>query len=252
MARSVAGTLVRIVLVVFGVLALLVAYLFSQMPASGPPRVEAASNVVGVLAGGGYAWVIKTEQGAVLVDVGMEEGYAALAAELKAQDIPPESIRDVLITHGHADHWGAASHFPQATFHVGRGDAALIRGEHKPRAFMPRLFGSMVGKLAPPAKLTELQGGETLTLAGESFQVIPVPGHTPGSVMFLYKDLLFTGDSLMKKGDGVGIISGLFSDDKAQNRESLRKLLTVPFTRIADGHSGVTGDARQKLARFLE
>lgn len=251
MARSVAGTLVRIALIVFGVLTLGVAFLFSQMPAGGPPRVEAAPNVVGIITGGAYAWVIKTDQGAVLVDVGMEDA-AALKAELKAQGIAPESIQDVLITHGHPDHWGAASQFPQATFHVGPGEAAMIRGQRKPAAPMPRLFGSMVGPLPPPAKLVELQGHETLTLAGETFQVLPAPGHTPGSVMFLYKDLLFTGDSLLKKGDGVATISGLFSDDKARNRESLKKLLTVPFTRIADGHSGVTEDARQKLARFLE
>ena len=251
MARSVAGTIVRIALIVFGVLVLGVAYVFSQMPSGGPPRVEAAPNVVGVVTGGAYAWVIKTAQGAVLVDVGMEDA-AALKAELKAQGIDPASIRDVLVTHGHADHWGAAAQFPQATFHVGPGDVALIRGERKPRAFMPKLFGSMVGALPPPAKLVELKGDETLTLEGETFQVLHVPGHTPGSVMFLYKDLLFTGDSLLKKGDGVAIISGLFSDDQARNRESLKKLQSVPFTRIADGHSGVTEDARQKLARFRQ
>ena len=69
--------------------------------------------------------------------------------------------------------------------------------------------------------------------------------------MYLYKDVLFTGDSLMRKGDGVTIAPSLFSEDSAENRRSLKRLERLSFDRIADGHAGVTLNARVKLARFL-
>ena len=69
--------------------------------------------------------------------------------------------------------------------------------------------------------------------------------------MYLYKDVLFTGDSLMRKNEGVTIAPSLFSEDSVQNRASLRRLELVAFDKIADGHAGVTFGARVKLARFL-
>ena len=67
----------------------------------------------------------------------------------------------------------------------------------------------------------------------------------------LYTDLLFTGDSLMRKKDGVAIVPSLFSEDAARNRASLRSLDRVAFETIADGHAGAAPGAKHKLARFL-
>jgi glyoxylase-like metal-dependent hydrolase (beta-lactamase superfamily II) len=252
MARSRRRLAVRLALLLLVLLVGAVAFVATQLPSSGPSRVEAGPGVVGVSAGGAYAWVVRTPRGAVLVDVGMDEGVEPLLAELRAMGVPPERVEHVLLTHGHADHWGAHARFPHATFHVGPGEAALLRGERRPRALMPRLFTALAAPPAPPARLEELRGGETLTLDGEAFEVHHVPGHTPGSVMFLHRDVLFTGDSLLRDGeDAVGVLSGFISDDPAQNRASLRPLLSRPFTQAADGHSGLTTDARRKLARLL-
>ena len=66
--------------------------------------------------------------------------------------------------------------------------------------------------------------------------------------MYLYRDTLFTGDSLFRDGeDKVRILSGLVSEAPDQNRESLKVLLPIDFARTADGHSGVTLDAKKKL-----
>ena len=105
----------------------------------------------------------------------------------------------------------------------------------------------------PPAPLaiTAVRGDEQLEFDGASFKVIATPGHSPGSVMYLYKDVLFTGDSLMRKNDGVAIVPALFSEDAGRNRDSLRALEPLTFDKIADGHAGVAFGAKQKLARLL-
>jgi glyoxylase-like metal-dependent hydrolase (beta-lactamase superfamily II) len=63
--------------------------------------------------------------------------------------------------------------------------------------------------------------------------------------------VLFTGDSLMRKKDGVTIVPSFFSEDAGRNRASLRALESLTFDTIADGHAGVASGAREKLARFL-
>ena len=96
-----------------------------------------------------------------------------------------------------------------------------------------------------------LKGGEDLVFDGARFHVIATPGHSPGSVMYLYQDVLFTGDSLMRKGDGVTMVPVALFRERRQNRASLRSLQTLPFVTVADGHAGLAFDAKQKLARFL-
>ena len=93
------------------------------------PRVEAEAGVVGVETGGSYAWIVRTPRGAVLVDAGMDAAGTAILAELRSEDVSPDEVQVVLITHGHPDHYAAASRFPKAKVLVGPGDVAMIRGD---------------------------------------------------------------------------------------------------------------------------
>lgn len=48
----------------------------------------------------------------------------------------------------------------------------------------------------------QLKDNDVITFGSETIQVIATPGHTAGSVSFLWKDRIFTGDSLMINGCG--------------------------------------------------
>jgi hydroxyacylglutathione hydrolase len=127
----------------------------------------------------------------------------------------------------------------------------MMRGDTSHYSRFGRIIGSVMPLPAAPRTITGVRGGERLEFDGASFTVIATPGHSPGSVMYLYTDVLFTGDSLMRKKDGVAIVPSLFSEDAARNRASLRALDHVAFETIADGHAGVAPGAKRKLARFL-
>lgn len=43
----------------------------------------------------------------------------------------------------------------------------------------------------------QLEDGEVLEFGDESIRVIATPGHTPGSLSYLWRDRVFTGDTLM-------------------------------------------------------
>lgn len=43
--------------------------------------------------------------------------------------------------------------------------------------------------------------GQKLTIAGEQISVMSTPGHTPGSVLFITEDAIFTGDTIFRGKD---------------------------------------------------
>ena len=243
------------ILIALGVLVLLpvagIAVLFATREPPDGPRVEVDREVVGVEAGGSYAWIVRTPHGAVLVDAGLDASGAAILAELKSAGVQPQEVLAVLITHGHPDHYAAATLFPKAEVLGGADDIPMMHGDGRHYSTFGRVMSALMPLPKGPDAVTPLRGGEQLEFDGARFAVIATPGHSPGSVVYLYKDVLFTGDSLMRKGDGVTIAPSLFSEDSAENRRSLIRLERLSFDKIADGHAGVTLNARVKLARLL-
>ena len=231
---------------------LLFGFLFATREPPDGPRIDAGADIVGVETGGAYAWIIKSHHGAVLVDAGMDASGSAILAELKAQRLAPGDVRAILITHGHPDHVAAATLFPAATVFAGADDVPMIRGDRS--HYAP--FGTVVGALLPlppaPPAITGLHGGEALDFDGIHFTAIATPGHSPGSMMYLHGPTLFTGDSLMRKGDGLTTVGWLFSEDPDRNLAALPALRELPFHTIADGHAGIARDAERRLARLLE
>ena len=243
------------ILIALGVLVLLpvagIAVLFATREPPDGPRVEVDREVVGVEAGGSYAWIVRTPHGAVLVDAGLDASGAAILAELKSAGVQPQQVLAVLITHGHPDHYAAATLFPKAEVLGGADDIPMMHGDGRHYSTFGRVMSALMPLPKGPDAVTPLRGGEQFEFDGARFAVIATPGHSPGSVVYLYKDVLFTGDSLMRKGDGVTIAPSLFSEDSAENRRSLIRLERLSFDKIADGHAGVTLNARAKLARLL-
>ena len=143
-------------LIILGVLLLVpvlaIAALFAIREPPDGPRVVAAPDVVGVEAGGAYAWIIRTGKGAVLVDAGLDASGAAILAELTRDGVRPDQVTAVLLTHGHPDHFGAAALFPDSMVHAGAADIAMMRGDTKHYATFGKIIGSVLP--LPPAPAT--------------------------------------------------------------------------------------------------
>ena len=145
-----------------------------------------------------------------------------------------EKIDYVLLTHGHFDHiLGVARQKEQGSkVLISEADAGM--------------FESSRTSLCPPdAVLTPvkpdgfLEAG-TLRLCGAEFQVIPTPGHTPGSVSLYLpsESMLFSGDTLFKHGYGRTDFPG---GSMMQLIASLRRLFELPDELIVYPGHGESG-----------
>lgn len=250
MARSSSPRALRIALIALGAVLLGAAYATTLFPSPQADRIEPAPGVTGVNTGRSLAWILHTRHGVALIDAGMDRDARALLDELRAQGLSAAQVHSILITHAHPDHWGGVAAFPGARIYAGEGDVAVLQGKASPRGPLSRVLGGM---MPPPlAGVEPVQDGRVLDLDGEQVTAIAVPGHTAGTTVYLWKDLLFSGDALLGRGAAeVALAPWLLCEDKGQARRSLEKLREVPFTRMADGHIGATADARSRLLRLL-
>ena len=239
-----------------GVLILLLALgigsMFSVMPKKGPPLVELPGGIQGVLCRFSYSWIVPSATGVVLVDAGLDEAAPDIIAALQRKGLGPESVRGILITHGHADHFGGAAAFPNARVFAHSADIPFIRGEKKPEGVFGSIFSKFSSRKKPPEKLEPLPASATITVDGIAFGIIGLPGHSPGSVAYLLGDILFSGDALMGKGDSVMVPNSFTSSNPEQSRQVLKTLLNVPFDIIANGHTGAVYDGRKKVEAYLK
>jgi len=220
------------------------------MPKPTGDRLD-GGDVVGVyakgLGGGSYVWVVPTDTGVVLIDAGQGKRTKAIEAEVDGRE-----VHAVLLTHGHFDHTKGLPQFPDAQVYAGPGEGPLVRGEVLPGGFGARVATGLLGgpRYAPPL-FREFRDGETLEIDGESFHAIHVPGHTSGGAAYIWRDVAFTGDVVIGRGDFVSPVPALFYDDFDIIGASVSKILDVPWERLADGHAGLHADARSQVEDFV-
>ena len=140
----------------------------------------------------------------------------------------------ILVTHGHWDHLLGVADLAEGTgapVHMPSGERMLLES---PERFTP---SGMVLRPYTPDVL--LEGGEMLELAGVSFDVVAVPGHSPAHLAYYSDGQLFSGDVLFQGSVGRTDLPGA---DWETLLASIRVLVdTFPSeTVVYPGHGPVT------------
>lgn len=143
------------------------------------------------------------------------------------------NVLAILNTHSHYDHIGAVTALKtnfSVPFYLHSKDVRLLKYAN----LFCNLFDADESIPLPGVDYYFDQVEIPICLADFSIQVLYTPGHTPGSVCFLIKDNLFTGDTLFKGKIGRVDLPG---GEKTTLRDSLRSLsLFSPQTKIYPGH----------------
>lgn len=204
-------------------------------------------------------YLIPHAHGAVLVESGPGSTVETLRAGLKEYGYDPEDITDVLLTHIHLDHGGAAGWMARkgARIHVHPVGAPHLINPEKLLVSATRIYGEMMDTLwgeflpVPEDKLSILQGDEIIEIEGLCFQAIDTPGHAEHHYAYLLDGTLFTGDI-----GGVRVRNSRYlrlpmpppEFNLEKWRLSLKKLEGLTFQRIAPTHYGIYQDPDWHLA----
>ena len=87
----------------------------------------------------------------------------------------------------------------------------------------------------------------------ESFDVIALPGATPGEIALHHAGVLHVGDALIHlPSHGFTLLPDKYCSDAIELRRSLEKLLRFPFEVLTFAHGlPIVARARQRLAQLL-
>jgi hydroxyacylglutathione hydrolase len=173
---------------------------------------------------------------ALVVDPGLQPEL--ILDFLAERGLTPAAI---LCTHGHVDHIGGNAAlkeaFPAVPLVIGQGDAPMLTDAV---LNMSAVYGLPV--TSPPADRL-VREGDRLELAGFTLDVLDVPGHSPGHVVFVAREepvpVVLGGDVLFRGSIGRTDFPG--GDLDLLLRGIREKLFPLPAaTVVYPGHGPAT------------
>ena len=126
------------------------------------------------------AWALDTSDGIILIDTldNQEEAQTFIEGGLKSVGLDPARIKYILITHGHADHYGGAKYL-QDKYH------AHVLMSAQDWDFIART-PPRPGAAPLPTHDMVVTDGQKLTLGKTTLTLYVSPGHTPGAVSSIF------------------------------------------------------------------
>jgi metallo-beta-lactamase class B len=129
--------------------------------------------------GPGYVsvWLLTTPEGNVLFDSAQEPYVDHVIANIRKVGVDPKSIKYIILSHGHLDHFGGAAKIQEAS------GARVVAVEED-----WKMIGEVGGRPGRgggspprvPKRDMVVKEGDTLTLGGQTLKFHQTPGHTPG------------------------------------------------------------------------
>ncbi|WP_187370384.1 MULTISPECIES: MBL fold metallo-hydrolase [Corynebacterium] len=183
-------------------------------------------------------YVVAHGDRAFVIDPGLG-AHEAVSQMAQEQGLTVEAV---VLTHGHIDHIRDAAAFGVETF-IHPADAfMLLRGEGVSEQARQLYDASAMPPIDNP---TPLEDGQALQVAGVELRVVHAPGHSPGCVMLVADDVVFSGDVLFRGSIGR---TDLPDSDPEQMRQSLRDPVwdLSDELQVLPGHGPATTVAQER------
>src|SRR5580700_2726224 len=125
------------------------------------------------------SWALTTSQGIILIDTLFTyNSEEEIVGGLKKLGLDPATVKYVIISHAHPDHVGGAKLMQDrfgSRLVIGEGDWEMIEES-------VNLFPN--GK---PKRDIAVADSQKITLGGRTVTLIPMPGHTPGTLSMIFE-----------------------------------------------------------------
>jgi metallo-beta-lactamase class B len=197
------------------------AHFFCEAPRANSPNdppiepTKIFDNVYVIGNSGTVAYVLTTSAGLVMIDaLGANQVESVLLPGFKALGLDPAQVKAIIVGHGHADHFGGSAYMQEhfgSRVYVSAADWTLM--ENPP----PARGGRQGGPAAPLPKHDQvITEGQPIAFGDLTVQPVAIPGHTPGSMGFIFpvKD---NGKTRMAALYGGTVLTpGIISDEGLQ------------------------------------
>lgn len=172
----------------------------------------------------------------ILVDPGHRHLFRHVEAGLAARRLTPADIDLVIVTHGHPDHFEAATLFAKPTL------VAMHEGEYR----LIKQWGGSYLKIPDPDFFLG-EGG--LNIGADTFEVIHTPGHSPGSICLYWpeKKALFAGDVAFRDGIGRTDLPG---GDGGRLKSSIQRIAGLEVEYLLTGHGDIVSGRQAVRENF--
>jgi glyoxylase-like metal-dependent hydrolase (beta-lactamase superfamily II) len=204
------------------------------------------------------SYLIRHEDGVVLIESGPGSTISALEAGLAKEGLSSRNITHVLLTHIHLDHAGAAGWLSRqgAQIFVHPNGAPHLLNPDKLIASATRIYGDRMqtlwGEFLPVAQnqLTVPKDAEEIVIGNLRFLPVNTPGHAEHHYSYLFEDVCFSGDVGGVRIPGYQYLRAPMPPPElhfGRWRESITRLRSLKFPRIAPTHFGIFDDADWQL-----
>lgn len=169
-------------------------------------------------------YVLSNGKQAIIIDAGAE------LEEIK-QVIKKQKVLAIFMTHLHFDHfWNLDKYLQEfgCSVYVADGFAwKFDNAKYNGSSIIKREFKKEI-----PQNSIKFYT-KNIKIADFDFEIIETPGHSADSVCILFKDYLFTGDTVF--ADSVGRVD-LIDSDKNAMIQSLSKIRQLKYSTAFPGH----------------
>ena len=179
------------------------------------------SFIVGMLSTNCYI-VTNSKKESIIIDPGFESNreFENIIEYINEKSL---NVKLIVNTHGHADHISGNS---------------KLQKKYKCPISIHRNDSEFLESLDDNNRIIFLEDGDFLDFGKDLLRVILTPGHTPGSISLIGKNVVFTGDTLFSKGIGRMDFPGGSREDM---KKSISKLMSLPDEWVVySGHGILT------------
>ncbi|SNR54919.1 metallo-beta-lactamase class B [Maribacter sedimenticola] len=134
------------------------------------------------------SFVVTTSEGIILIDAmwTSNDAETVIVPRIKELGLDPNSIKKLIVTHEHADHYGGARYLEKNYNAKVMMSKVAWEGLHDPNArVLVDPFGNKSSDLSVPKNYMELTDKQLVTLGNTSIQILLTPGHTQGAISMI-------------------------------------------------------------------